>query len=237
MSTREERRKQKYKERQEREKEKQAIEEEIKKVLSEKTPFDVRSLVELVRTENKELTQEEILPVIRDLEQKKELVLQEPIFEPTDPPKKLKDYFFAQNYFAYESWMTLTTIMLVLTLVLVDVRSGFFFYVRYIVVCFFMLVLSGWSLTSAMFPELDDNLRFLERVSTAIGLSIVVLVLDGLFLNYTFRFNPISIAISLTVFIVVCFVISIILRMKLGKDGYIFRKKEEEPLIVEVAEQ
>lgn len=236
MSTKDEKRKQKYKERQEREKDKQAIEEKISAVLDEQKPFDVRSLVESLTT-NSDLTQEKILPVIREMEQKKNLLLQEPIFEPIDPPKKLKDYFFARNYFAYESWITLTTIMLVLTLVLVDVRSGFFFYVRYIVVCFFMLILSGWALTSAMFPELDDNLRFLERVATAIGLSIVVLVLDGLFLNYTFRFNPLSIAISLSIFILVCTAISIGLRIKLGRDGYIFKKKEDSTMVFEVAEK
>jgi len=236
MSTKDEKRKQKYKERQEKEKDKQAIQEKINAVLEKQKPFDVRSLVESLETDP-DLTQEKILPVIREMEQKKDLTLQEPIFEPMDPPKKLKDYFFAKNYFAYESWITIATIMLVLTLVLVDVRSGFFFYVRYIIVCFFMLVLSGWALTSAMFPELDDNLRFLERVATAIGLSIVVLVLDGLFLNYTFRFNPVSIALSLSIFILVCFIISIGLRIKLGRDGYIFKKKEDETIIVEVTEK
>ncbi len=236
MSPKDKRRKQKHKERQENEKDKQAIKEKLSAILKKKKPFDVRALVESLEIDSA-LTREEILPIIREMEYEKDLFLQEPIFEPIDPPKKFKDYFFARNYFAYEFWITIATIMLVLTLVLIDVRSGFFFYVRYIFVCFFMLFLSGWALTSAIFPELDDNLRFLERIATAIGLSIVVLLLDGLFLNYTFRFNTLSIALSLSIFILVCTAISIGLRIKLSRDGYIFKKKEDQTLVFEVAEK
>ncbi|MHA1367466.1 MAG: DUF1616 domain-containing protein, partial [Candidatus Heimdallarchaeota archaeon] len=125
-------------------------------------------------------------------------------------------------------------ILLVLIFVLIDVTEGFFFYFRYVVVSFFMLFLSGWSLTSVMFPSLDDNMRFLERAATAIGLSLFVVIMDGIFLNYTFRFNPVSIGVSLIIVTLICMTISIIFRLKLGRDGYILKKKEQ---VIEVVEK
>jgi len=233
LADKKEKRKQKYKDKSEANLEKAEIKQKITTILKEKKPNNVRTLTEIMESDH-EFLPEQVLPIIKEMENSNEIKLQEPIIEPTIPPKKILEFFWGRNYFAYEFWMTITTIALVLTLVLLDVRSGIFFYLRYAVVCFFMLILSGWSLTSVIFPELNDNFRFLERVATAIGLSIVILVLDGLFLNYTFRFNVLSIALSLTLIILICLMISIILRIRLGKFGYIFKKEEEE--IIEVFE-
>lgn len=229
----EKRRKQKFKEKQLAEKERIAIESQIKEVLTNEKPATVRQLVALVKKEQNS-NMREILAVVRMMEERREIILQEPLIEPLLPPKRPKEFFFGRNYFAYEFWLTITTLLLTVTLVLVDVRSGFFFYVRYAVVCFFMLILTGWSLTAVIFPKIDDELRFLERLATAIGLSIVVLVVDGLFLNYTFRFNPVSIVLSLTFFVLICLGISIGLRLKLGRDGFIFKKKSKETIEVQL---
>ncbi|MCK5047049.1 MAG: hypothetical protein KAS22_10755, partial [Candidatus Heimdallarchaeota archaeon] len=63
--------------------------------------------------------------------------------------------------------------------------------------------------------------------ATAIGLSLLVLILDGLFLNYTFHFTPLSIGLSLIIITLICMVITFVLRIKLARDGFIFQRKKK----------
>ncbi|MCG3254122.1 MAG: DUF1616 domain-containing protein [Candidatus Heimdallarchaeota archaeon] len=205
---------------------KEEISNKIDSVLIEEKPKDVRSLIEIVE-EKYEIPEEEIISVIREREINQEITLQEPIPLSTELPKKPKEYFIKNNYYTKEFWTSIGVMALVLIFVLVDVESGFFFYVRYAVVSFFMLVLTGWSLTSTIFPEINDDFRFLERSATAIGLSLLVLILDGLFLNYTFHFTPLSIGLSLIIITLVCMIITFVLRIKLARDGFIFQRKKK----------
>ena len=205
---------------------KEEISNKIDSVLIEEKPKDVRSLIEIVE-EKYEIPEEEIISVIREREINQEITLQEPIPLSTELPKKPKEYFIKNNYYTKEFWISIGVMALVLIFVLVNVESGFFFYVRYAVVSFFMLVLTGWSLTSAIFPEINDDFRFLERSATAIGLSLLVLILDGLFLNYTFHFTPLSIGLSLIIITLICMIITFVLRIKLARDGFIFQRKKK----------
>ncbi|MHA1505105.1 MAG: DUF1616 domain-containing protein [Candidatus Heimdallarchaeota archaeon] len=226
MSERTERRKQRLKDRLEAETRQAEIQEIIENILENSQPPDVRTIVELLE-KNYDISQEEAIPVLRKMEFATKLTLQESLPEETIMPKTPLEYFLKKNYFSIEFWVSTSIILLVLIFVLIDVTEGFFFYFRYVVVSFFMLFLSGWSLTSVMFPSLDDNMRFLERAATAIGLSLFVVIMDGIFLNYTFRFNPVSIGVSLIIITLICMTISIIFRLKLGRDGYILKKKEQ----------
>jgi len=233
LSDRKEKRQQRLKEKLEAQTRQAEIQEIIEKILTNSQPPDVRTIVELLE-EKYDITREESIPVLRKMELNTELVLEEPLPEEITLPKTPREYFLKKNYFSIEFWLSTSIIVLVLIFVLIDVTEGFFFYFRYVVVSFFMLVLSGWSLTSVIFPTLDENLRFLERVATAIGLSLLVIILDGVFLNYTFRFNPVSIGVSLIVISIICMTISILLRLKLGRDGFIIKKKEE---VIEIVEK
>ncbi|MHA1124531.1 MAG: DUF1616 domain-containing protein [Candidatus Heimdallarchaeota archaeon] len=233
MSKRKEKRQQRLKDKLESETRQAEIQEIIENILENSQPPDIRTIVESLE-KNYEITREESIPVLRNMEFNTELVLQEPIPEETSMPKTPREYFLKKNYFSIEFWVSISILVLVLIFVLIDVTTGFFFYFRYVVVSFFMLVLSGWSLTSALFPSLDDNMRFLERAATAVGLSLLVVILDGIFINYTFKFNPVSIGVSLIVITLICMTISILLRLKLGRDGFILKKKEE---IIEVVEK
>jgi hypothetical protein len=207
-------------------KRREEIKNQIKAVLKEHKPKDVRSLVEII-VKKFETPEEEILSIVRELEINQEIILQKPIPISTELPKKPRDYFIRNNYYTKEFWTSIGIVALVLIFVFVNVEEGFFFYVRYAVVSFFMLVLTGWSLTSAIFPAINDELRFLERVATATGLSILVLILDGIFLNYTFHFTPLSIGLSLIIITLVCMIITFILRIKLARDGFIFQRKQK----------
>lgn len=212
----------------EREKElqREEIQQQIDIILTEYKPKTIRKLVRIMEEEY-DAPEELVLDILRKKEAARDLSLQEPIPEPTTLPTSIKNYLFQKNYFAIEFWITIGTIVLVLILTLIDVQEGPFFYIRYIVVTFFMLVLSGWTVTAVIFPELDNKLRFLERVATAIGMSIFVLVLTGLFLNYTFGLNLVAISLSLTFFSLLCISIAMALRLKLARDGFIFKKAAE----------
>lgn len=229
LNEKQEKRGQKYKEKITQDAGKEEIKELLIQSLETTKPKTVRELVSDLETQKK--SQEDILPIIREMEQNDAITLQEPVIEITLPPTRFRDYFFKRNYYSYEHWLVLSSVFLALTLVLVDIRTGIFFYIRYVIIIFYLLILPGWSFTAAIFPELNDKLRFLERVATAIGLSITVLVIVGLFINYTFRFSPAPIVITLAIFIVLCQSIATALRLKLAKDGFIFKPKQDKEIM------
>lgn len=230
MNDKREKRRQKYKEKATKDVEREEIKELLLQSLEATKPNTVRELVSGLEAQKK--SRENILPIIREMEQNDAIILQEPLIEITPPPPaRFRDYFFKRNYYSYEHWLILSSVFLTLTLVLVDVRTGIFFYIRYVIIVFYMLILPGWSFTAAIFPELDDKLRFLERVAMAIGLSISVLVIVGLFINFTFRFSPVPIVITLAIFIVLCQATATALRLKLARDGFIFKPKQDEEIM------
>jgi uncharacterized membrane protein len=72
----------------------------------------------------------------------------------------------------------------------------------------FMLFFPGYTLIAALFPR-KDALRSVERVALSFGLSIAVVPLIGLILNYTpWGITLYSILISLTIFIVVTSIVA-----------------------------
>ena len=230
LNDKREKRRQKYKEKTTKDDEREEIKELLIQSLETTKPKTVRELVSGLEAQKK--SRESVLPIIREMEQNDAIILQEPLIElSAPPPTRFRDYFFKRKYYSYEHWLILSSVFLALTLVLVDVRSGIFFYIRYVIIVFYLLILPGWSFTAAIFPELNDKLRFLERFATAIGLSICVLVIVGLFINFTFRFSPVSIVITLAIFIVLCQTTATALRLKLARDGFIFKSKQDEEIM------
>ncbi|TFF83929.1 DUF1616 domain-containing protein [Candidatus Heimdallarchaeota archaeon] len=203
----------------------QKIKEYSKRILETERPATIRELVELI-IEKYDLSEEKIICVLREQERSDELTLREPEPTPITLPLTLKAYFFEKNFFALEFWIVLSVILLTTILVFIDVQEGFFFYLRYIIVSFFMLIITGWTFTSALFPELDGKLRLIERAATAIGMSIVIIILDGLFLNYTFGFTVPAIGISLIIITIANLVIAIILRFRKAKINNNIQEQE-----------
>lgn len=114
------------------------------------------------------------------------------------PYSKLTSYAFSPLALWYWSALIAT----LLSLVLISVSTGFALYLRYVFGGLLVLFLPGYSLVELLYSkrkELDD----LTRVALSIGLSLAIVPLAGLILNYTpwgIRLVPVSISlVGLTV--------------------------------------
>ncbi len=124
-------------------------------------------------------------------------------FNEANPPSTIAKYFF--NIETAWFW-GLTGLVAVTLLVVFTVNSSWLLYIRYVLGGVFVLYLPGYTLISALYPR-SGELDGLERAALSIGLSLAVLPLIGLVLNYTpwgIRLEPImaSLAIFAEVFAV-----------------------------------
>ena len=101
---------------------------------------------------------------------------------------------YALSPFSLWFWGALVSTLI--SLGLISVTSGAALYLRYVFGGLFVLFLPGYSLIQALYPkrELDD----LTRLALSIGLSLALVPLAGLVLNYTpFGIRLLPVALSL----------------------------------------
>lgn len=111
------------------------------------------------------------------------------------PSSSLASYLFNLE----NMWFWGTTILVAFTMLVVfTVDSTVLLYVRYVLGGIFILFLPGFMLVSVLYPrgrEIDE----LERVALSIGLSLAIVPLVGLVLNYTpwgITLTPIMISLA-----------------------------------------
>jgi len=114
----------------------------------------------------------------------------------SNPPSNIASYFVNLE----NAWFWGITALVALTLVVVfTVNSSFLLYLRYVLGGVFVLFLPGFLLVSALYPR-NGELDSLERVALSIGLSLALVPLIGLVLNYTpwgIRLEPIMVSMTL----------------------------------------
>lgn len=97
-------------------------------------------------------------------------------------------------------WFQLISILLIITLLSVFYVHEFpFLYLRYVLGSLFVLLFPGFALIEALYPR-GDELEPLERLALSIGLSLALVPLVGLILNYTpwgIRLTPVSISLAI----------------------------------------
>jgi len=96
----------------------------------------------------------------------------------------------------YSLWFWGASVSTLVSLGLIFVTSGFALYLRYVFGSILVLFLPGYSLIEALYPkkDLDD----LTRLALSIGLSLALVPLVGLVLNYTpFGIRLLPVALSL----------------------------------------
>ena len=101
----------------------------------------------------------------------------------------------------YGVWVCGVVLFVLLTLASIFVLPQYppYIYVRYISGALFILYLPGYTLIEALYPKADELDR-LERLALSIGLSLALVPLVGLVLNYTpwaIRLDPILVSLIL----------------------------------------
>ena len=117
------------------------------------------------------------------------------LLEP-QPPENFIGYMLSLRSLWF--WLLSSLIAVSLSLVFLVSRPPLV-YVRYILGSIFVLYLPGSMLIEALYPR-GEELEPLERLALSIGLSLAVVPLIGLVLNYTpwgIRLTPVSISLAI----------------------------------------
>ena len=118
-------------------------------------------------------------------------------FVDPDPPQSILRYFFSSYVIWF--WLLVAAVTATSLLIYVTPKAPPFIYLRYLFGSLFVLYLPGASLIELLYPKPSD-LSQLERLALSIGLSLALVPLVGLLLNYTpwgIRLDPIFVSLSL----------------------------------------
>ncbi len=119
------------------------------------------------------------------------------------PPKSFYEYLFRLDYSLW-FWVVVSLVSLtLLSIILTSVFEGII-YLRYVLGSIYVLFLPGYVTIEALYP-LERELSSLERLALSIGLSLAIVPLIGLVLNYTpwgIRLEPILWSMSIYILLV-----------------------------------
>ena len=175
---------------------KNKIDQHIIQIVKEMRPENVTQLIRLAQ-EKFPLPEKQILTHILHLQEKEKIQLQP---HGTRPPEKLTTYLRSNH--AYWYWTTITLTFATALLVFTIPEDAFpLAYARYILGTIFVLWLPGYTFIKALFPTKvpiqtsSEDLDKIERIALSIGMSLALVPITGLLLNYTpwgIRLTPIT---------------------------------------------
>lgn len=175
------------------------LEQTIVQVTLESKPQTVKELVSLVRQKT-QVAEKQIIQVILKLQSQGKLKFT----TQTQPITKIFAYLETTHALWY--WITLAwTIATIAVVFTIPEDSYPFVYVRQVLGVVFVLWLPGYSFIKAVFPEQvpiktsDKNLDTIERVALSLGMSLALVPIVGLLLNYTpwgIRLTPITLSLT-----------------------------------------
>lgn len=151
----------------------------------------VEQLLKLVQLKHP-MPQQEIVEHIIRLQNEGKLTLKK---NPSTIPTTPKDYMLSTQATWY--WLIVALALATTTAVFtIPEEASPIVYARYVLGSVFVLLLPGYSLIKALFPtkELDD----IERLALSIGMSLALVPITGLLLNYTpwgIRTTPITLSL------------------------------------------
>jgi putative Mn2+ efflux pump MntP len=173
----------------------------ILQIVNEKKPQTVKQLIHFVN-ERLHLPDIEILHIIIDLQTKGKISLKE---TPLQPSTTLASYMKTTTALWY--WGTIITAA-VTALIVFTVPENLYpiSYIRIALGTIFIFWLPGYTITKALFPQRmpviiksdTKNLDNIERIALSLGISIAIVPIVGLLLNYTpwgIRLTPIVLSL------------------------------------------
>jgi len=149
-------------------------------IISNEKPKTVKQLINSVQHMNN-LPKQEIMQRILLLQEQRKIVLHDEL----PISHKFKDYVFSIHSYWYLVIIALaitTTIIILANLQNAPIIGNIIKYTRYLFGSIFILFLPGYSLIKALFPlkEIDN----IERVTFSIGMSLAIVAINALVLNY-----------------------------------------------------
>ena len=172
------------------------IPEKILRLVKASSPETVESLIEDAHAELK-VPKDIVLKHIIELQNEGKLKLTSP---PESVPTSLSTYIYSIH--AVWFWVIIVlSIATTISVFTIPEKAYPYVYLRYILGSIFVLFLPGYSLIKTLFPTREiDNI---ERTALSIGMSLALVPLVGLLLNYTpwgIRLTPITVSLlSLTI--------------------------------------
>lgn len=163
-----------------------SVEEIVLQIVEDRQPQTVSQLVSLVR-EQLQISEEQALGWIMDLQTSGKIRFAS---QPLSSSSKLSSYLKTHQ----ASWYWITTIFASLTLVCVFVFPGdlqVFGYVQNVLGIIFVVYLPGYTFVKALFPvevpikTSEENFDKIERFVLSVSMSLVVIPIVGLLLNFT----------------------------------------------------
>ncbi len=177
----------------------QTLRQTIIQLVRDNQPNSVKELIDLTKTKT-DASQQEITDTILNLQNQEQITLSKPTM-PT--PESLATY--SRTHQAAWFWITLVTSIATLASVfLIPEDAAPIVYIRYILGSIYVLWLPGYTFIRALFPitpSRKQDLKSLdtyERLALSIGMSLALVPLTGLLLNYTpwgIRLTPIVLAL------------------------------------------
>jgi len=171
----------------------------IIKVIKEKKPQTVKQLASFVK-ERVSVGEREIVESILKLQSQGKITLEKPL---KSTPQNLISYLKTGKASWY--WITITLAATATIVAFVVPENSFpLVYIRYLLGTIFVLWLPGYSVIKALFPteekneKSSGNLDSILRTALSVGLSLALVPMVGLLLNYTpwgIRLTPIVLSL------------------------------------------
>lgn len=164
--------------------------ETILNIVKEKKPDTVKQLTSLVK-EKLSIDERKIIDRILKLQSEGKIKLSK---QPTAVPTEFSLYLFTEQALWY--WITIATAVVTAATVFAIPEDFYpWVYIRYVLGTIFVLWLPGYAFIKTLFPtELpvrfstktsNENLDTIERIALSIGMSLALVPIVGLLLNYT----------------------------------------------------
>ncbi len=163
-----------------------SLEERVLQIIENKKPEKVSQLVALLK-EQLGISEEEALDLIMDLMTRGRI-------EPASQPLALSFTLSSYLKTSHARWYWITTFFALLTLIvvlLVPENLQPWSYMRNILGAIFVLYVPGYTFIKTLFPVKvpirtdEENLDKIERIVLSIGMSLAVVPIVGLLLNYS----------------------------------------------------
>lgn len=135
-----------------------------------------------------------------------------------NPPRDFLEYLVRLDYSLW-LWTVLTLSFLTVLIITLSSIVQFLYYIRFVLGSIIVLFIPGYVTVEALYPR-GQELSSLEKLALSIGLSLALVPLIGLLLNYTpwgIRLEPVL--TSLVVYIVSISIIASYRKYQILKQG------------------